>query len=101
MSHNESQSHDEAVAQARTTREPSRGEKLKPIELVVISAVLGVFAAAVVMMATQDFKLVFVFGVGGFIIALITIAMLGLGARPNDLEQLDIDFQRRSNGHSD
>ncbi|MFC4224419.1 ABC transporter ATP-binding protein [Lysinibacter cavernae] len=64
--------------------EPSRRDKLKPLELVGFSAVLGVFAGLVVLMATREILLSVIFLGVGFIVALVTLAMLSMSMKEND-----------------
>lgn len=64
--------------------DPSKRDRLKPVELVGFSAVLAVFAAAVVALATDDFAfLVPVTGIAVFIVTLMVLALLGLSMKPN------------------
>lgn len=64
--------------------EPSKRDKLKPVELVGFSALLAVFAAAVVGGATRDFQmLVPVVAISVFIVTLMVLALLGLSMKPN------------------
>lgn len=64
--------------------EPSKRDKLKPVELVGFSALLAVFAAAVVGGATRDFQmLVPVVAISVFIVTLLVLALLGLSMKPN------------------
>lgn len=62
---------------------PSKKDKLKPLELVGFSAVLSIFATLVVLMATKDFRLAAIVLALVFILSLMTVALIGLGIKPN------------------
>ncbi|WP_166987788.1 ABC transporter ATP-binding protein [Canibacter zhoujuaniae] len=69
--------------------EPSKRDRLKPVELLVFSAIIAVFASAVVAMATKDFRmLVPVTFIATFIVTLMVVALLGLSAKPNAEDEL-------------
>ncbi|MDH6532145.1 amino acid transporter [Aurantimicrobium minutum] len=70
---------------------PTLRDRLKPAELVVVSAVIGLFTGLVVMMSSRDWVLSAVsFGVV-FIICLVVMAMFVLAIKPNKNELLDIE----------
>ena len=76
--------------------QPSRSDRLKPVELLGISGLMGLFIAGTSLLTTRDLILSAIgFGVT-FIVALVVIAMLVLGMKPNASEQTDLDEQ---NGH--
>ena len=58
--------------------EPRRRDKTRPIELVGLSAVFGVFTGFVVTVVTRDLVLGIIFGGVAFILALVIFAMLAL-----------------------
>lgn len=70
--------------------QPSRRDRLRPLELVGFSGVLAVFAALVVMLVLRTPEGVVDFGKAGivagfvFIVSLMTLALIGLGAKPSD-----------------
>lgn len=77
---------------------PSLRDRLRPLELLGLSAIIGVFTGLVILFTTREPWLA---GVGAgvvFILAVMTIALLALSAKPNDDERLDLDEQDRS-GH--
>jgi hypothetical protein len=83
---------------------PTRRDRLKPVELIVFSAILGVFTLLVVMFTTREFELAAIFGGVAFIVALVVLAMLGLGSHPNardliDLEEQDREDDEKKHGH--
>ncbi len=77
---------------------PSLRDRLRPLELLGLSAVIGVFTGLVLLLTTREWWLVGVgFGVT-FILSVMTIALLALSARPNAAERSDLDEQDRA-GH--
>lgn len=74
---------------------PARRDRMKPLELVVISLIIGVFGGGIVLMSTREIVLSAIsFGVS-FIVSLVVIAMLVLSAKPNKAELLDIEEQNQ------
>lgn len=77
---------------------PSLRDRLRPAELLGLSAAIGVFTGLVLLLTTQSLVLVAVgFGVT-FILSVMTIALLALSAKPDELERRDLDEQNRP-GH--
>ncbi len=77
-------------------QQPSRSDRLKPAELLTISGVMALFVGLTILLTTRELMLS-VIGLGvTFIVALVVIAMLVLGMKPNASEQTDLDEQ---NGH--
>lgn len=70
---------------------PSRRDRLKPLELIGFSAVLGVFAGVVVLLTTRDVVLGAVFLGIGFIVSIMMVALVGLGGKPS---QDDLDARK-------
>lgn len=79
---------------------PSRRERLRPLELVGFSAVLGIFAGLVVLMATRDLVLAAIFAGVGFIVTIMMVALVGLGGKPSD-EDLEARKDLQQPGESD
>lgn len=85
---------------------PNRDDVLRPIELLVLSGVMGVFTGLVVLMSTREIVLALI-GLGiAFIASLVVLAMLALAVKPDFQEKLDLDEQDgddqrppRSSGH--
>ena len=77
---------------------PSRRDRTRPVELLLISAVLAIFIGLVVLMSTRQPLLALIFSGITFIVALVGFAMLSLAVRPTGDEQLDIDEQDREQG---
>lgn len=63
--------------------EPTRRDKLRPMEYVMLSGLLALFAGLVVLMVTRDFLWMFMAAGVAFVIITITIAMLMLAVAPN------------------
>ena len=79
--------------------QPSRKDRTKPAELLVLSGVMAVFAGLIVLMSTRDIILSLIFTGLAFIVALVIMAMLVLAVRPDGEEQIDLDEQNRPDGH--
>ena len=77
---------------------PSRRDRTRPVELLLISGVLAIFIGLVVLMSTRQVVLALIFLGVAFIVALVVLAMLALAVRPTGDEQLDIDEQDRDQG---
>lgn len=72
---------------------PSRKDRLRPLELVGISAVVAIFVGLVVLVSTRQPVLALVFLGVAFIVSLVVIAMLSLAVKPDDAEISDLDQQ--------
>ncbi|MGW9020538.1 ABC transporter ATP-binding protein [Leucobacter chromiiresistens] len=70
---------------------PTRRDRLKPLELIGFSVVLGVFAGLVVLLTTRDLVLGAVFLGIGFIVSIMMVALVGLGGKPS---QDDLDARK-------
>lgn len=69
---------------------PSLRDRLKPLELIGLSAIIGVFTGAIVLLSSRNIVLAAIwFGVA-FIVGLVVLAMFVLAAKPNKNELLDI-----------
>jgi hypothetical protein len=67
---------------------PSWRERLKPIELVAMAAVLGVFAGAIALVGSRSIEVALILAGIAFILALLVLAMLALAAGdPKDVDQ--------------
>lgn len=63
--------------------QPRRREKVRPFEIVGFSAVLAVFTGVVVIIVTDDLKLMAISAGIAFIAALMMFALLALSIRPS------------------
>ena len=78
---------------------PSRKDRTKPVELLVLSGVMAVFTGLIVLMATRDIVLSLIFLGIAFIVVLVVLAMLVLAVRPDGEELTDLDEQNHPEGH--
>lgn len=78
---------------------PTRRDRLRPLELLVFSTVLGVFAGLIVLLTTRDLMLGVIFLGIGFISSVLMVALVGLGGKPSaaDIEARK-DLQQPENG---
>lgn len=72
---------------------PSRRERLRPLELLVLSAIFGIFAGLVVLMSTRELLLAAIFFGIAFIVSLVVLAMLALAVTPTADEKVDLAEQ--------
>jgi hypothetical protein len=79
-----------------TPHKPTRGEILKPVELVAISAAMGLFVGLTILLATRNWALSSISLGITFIIALVVIAMFTLSMKPDEAEKTDLDEQNQS-----
>jgi hypothetical protein len=73
---------------------PSRRDRLRPLELLALSAVIAVFTGAIVLMSTRVAAQALIWAGVAFIVSLVAIAMFVLALKPkqdelNDIEELD------------
>ena len=77
---------------------PSLRDRLRPLELLSISAGLALFVGLVILLVSRELWLAGIgFGVA-FIVSVMMIALLALSAKPNAAEKIDLEEQDRS-GH--
>ncbi|WP_394768402.1 hypothetical protein [Lacisediminihabitans sp.] len=76
---------------------PSRQDRLKPLEFIVLSAIVSGFIGLVVLLSTRQPVLSLVFFGVAFIVTLVTIAMLSLAVKPDEAEKIDLGEQDK--GH--
>lgn len=76
---------------------PSLRQRLKPLELVGIAAVLGVFAGAIALVGSRSIDVALILAGVAFIAALLVLAMLALAAgdqQPREPELPVLDRQQ-------
>jgi hypothetical protein len=78
--------------------EPTRKDKIRPVELLVLSAIVAVFVGVVVAASARSIELGAIFLGVAFIVTLVTLATLAITGRPDDAEIMDLDDQDRK-GH--
>ncbi|WP_244259317.1 hypothetical protein [Rathayibacter sp. VKM Ac-2759] len=75
------------------TFQPTRKDRLRPLELIGFSAGMAAFVGLVVLLSTREPVVAAVsFGVA-FIVVLVAIAMFSLTFKPDDAEIADLDEQ--------
>lgn len=79
--------------------EPTRRDRLKPLELVLISAVLAVFGALIVWIISRDITLAGITFAVAFITFVVALAMFVLAMKPNKDEIIDLAEQDENAGH--
>lgn len=63
---------------------PSRRDRLRPLELIGFSLVLAIFAALVVLMVTRNWTLTGIAAGVAFIVSVMMVALVGLGKAPSE-----------------
>jgi hypothetical protein len=77
--------------------DPTRRDRFRPLELLVLSAIVAIFVGVVVAASTRDIGLGAIFLGVAFILTLVTLATLAITGRPDDAEISDLNDQDR--GH--
>jgi hypothetical protein len=75
---------------------PTLRDRMKPVELIFVSALLGLFTGIVVLMSSRNLVLSSIAFGAVFIICLVALAMFVLAIKPNKKELLDIEEQDHS-----
>jgi heme A synthase len=75
--------------------EPSRRERFRPAELIILSLIIALFGGLVTLMSTRDLVLALIFFGIIFILTLMTIALLIMAIKPDAAEKEDLDEQNR------
>jgi len=78
---------------------PSRRDRFRPVELLVMSALVGIFVGLVVAGSIRNIVTGAIFGGIGFIVALVVLATLAITTRPDEEERRDIDDQDHHQAH--
>ena len=69
---------------------PTRREKMKPVELLVMAAIFGVFVGAFVFMGTREWGLSLIMAAVAFIASLVVLATLLIAVGPKiDHDRVD------------
>ncbi|SMG45665.1 hypothetical protein [Agreia pratensis] len=71
--------------------QPSKRDVFKPVELIVLSAVMALFVGLTVLLSTRNPLLAVIFFGVAFIVVLVVIAMMVLTFKPNKDEQTELD----------
>lgn len=85
---------------------PTWRERLRPVELLALAGVFGVFAGLIVLMSTREWLLAVIFLGIAFIVSLVVLAMLALAVSPtgdevNDLLEQDAAQDPTAQGQGD
>jgi hypothetical protein len=75
---------------------PSRRDRFRPVELLVMSAIVAVFVGLVVAASVRNIGLGGIFAGIGFIVTLVVLATLAITTKPDSAEIHDLDEQDRS-----
>lgn len=78
---------------------PSRRDRTRPAEFIILSGILAVFVGLVVLMSTRDFVLALIFTGIAFIVSLIGFAMIALAVRPTGGDDAPLDGPDRDSAH--
>ncbi|PPF60616.1 hypothetical protein C5E11_16265 [Clavibacter michiganensis] len=78
-------------AGAEPVTQPSKRDVFKPVELIVLSAVMALFVGLAVLLSTRNPLLAVIFFGVAFIVVLVVIAMMVLTFKPNKSEQTEFD----------
>lgn len=68
---------------------PTRREKMKPAELLIMAGIFGVFVGAFVFMGTREWGLALIMAAVAFIASLVVLATLLIAAGPKVDERVD------------
>lgn len=74
---------------------PSRRDRLRPLEFLLIAGGIAVFIGLVVLGSTREPILALVFFGVTFIVTLVTLALLALSMKADEAEKLDLHDQDR------
>jgi uncharacterized membrane protein YkgB len=78
---------------------PTRKDRLRPLEFLMIAGALALFAGLIVLVTVREPILALVvFGIA-FIVTLVTIALLELATKPNEAEKIDLHDQDDKAAH--
>jgi hypothetical protein len=72
-----------------TTPTPSRRDRMRPVELLVFAAVLGLFVGAFVFMGTREWGLALIMAGVAFWASLVIIATLLIAVAPRGGDRVD------------
>lgn len=81
------------------TFQPTRKDRLRPLELIGLSGAMALFVGLVVLLSTREPVLAAIFFGVAFIIVLVAIAMFSLSFKPDDAEIADLKQQDSEGRH--
>jgi len=71
------------------TPPPSRRDRMRPVELLVMAGVLGLFVGAFVFMGTREWGLALIMAGVAFVASLVIIATLLIAVAPKSGDRVD------------
>ncbi|TXK18939.1 hypothetical protein [Homoserinibacter sp. GY 40078] len=74
---------EDAMNDTPAPRTPSWRERLRPVELLVLAGIFGVFVGVFVFMGTREWGLALIMAAVAFIASLVILAMLLIAANPS------------------
>ena len=78
---------------------PSRRDRFRPVELLVMSGIIAIFVGLVVAGSIRNIVTGAIFAGVGFIVSLVVLATLAITTRPDAEERRDIDDQDHHRDH--
>lgn len=82
-----------------TVTTPSRRDRFRPLELLSLSAVFGVFTGVVVLMSSREWAVAGISAGIAFIVTILVLSILMLATTPDAEERRDIDGQDHRAAH--
>lgn len=79
---------------------PSRRDRFRPLELLVMSAIIGLFVGLIVAASIRNIVNGAIFGGVAFILSLVVLATLAITTKPDTEERKDIDDQDHHRPHA-
>jgi hypothetical protein len=79
---------------------PSRRDRMRPVELLGISAIIAVFTGLVVLLSTREVMLALIFLGVAFVVVVVVLAMLQLAAT-SDQDDNDMLGGHKTPGEGD
>ena len=73
----------------RTNPTPSRRDRMRPVELLIMAAVFGVFVGAFVVMGTREWGLALIMAGVAFVASLVIIATLLIAVAPKGGDRVE------------
>ncbi len=74
-------------------RQPTREERLRPLELLGLAAAMAVFTGLAVLLVIRDPWLALLFAGAAFVVALVVLATIMVAAKPNPDEQSELEHR--------
>ncbi|TQL46574.1 hypothetical protein FB562_2098 [Homoserinimonas aerilata] len=78
--------------------QPSRKDRMRPLEYLLIGGGISVFSGLITLMVTRDIEITAIVTGIIFILSMMTLALLALAMKPDSAELDDIDAQNKQGG---